>query len=150
MTESLDTKLSDVVRIARHYQRSIRIDADLGRPEALDGYICHATARAVLDGMSKQLLENNQRAFTWTGPFGGGKSSLAVAFASALAQNKTLRAKARGILRLDKLPAFDQALPVRRGWLAIPVVGAATSPRPELGWTQNLVRNPHSRPVQSR
>ena len=132
MTESLDTKLSDVVRIARHYQRSIRIDADLGRPEALDGYICHATARAVLDGMSKQLLENNQRAFTWTGPFGGGKSSLAVAFACALSQSKTLRAKARGILRLDELPAFDQALPVRRGWLAIPVVGKRASVVAEL------------------
>ena len=120
-------RLSDIVRIARHYQRSIRIDIDLGRPDALDGYICHGTAVAVLENMSKQLLESNQRAFTWTGPFGGGKSSLAVAVASALGSNKGVRAKAREVLQLGNLPLFDKALPYRRGWLTIPVVGKRES-----------------------
>lgn len=83
MAEAND-KLSDIVRIARHYQRSIRIDIDYGRQDALDGYICHGTASGVLDGMCRQIADTNQRAFTWTGPFGGGKSSLAVALASAL------------------------------------------------------------------
>lgn len=115
--------LSDIVRIARHYQRSIRIDVDLGRPDALEGYICHGTAMAALDSMSKQLRDSNQRAFTWTGPFGGGKSSLAVALACALGPDKKLRAKARQILPLDQLPAFEKAMPTRRGWLTIPVVG---------------------------
>ena len=132
MAKASDKKLSDVVRVARHYQRSIRIDDDMGRPEALDGYICHATARAVLAGMSTQLLENNQRCFTWTGPFGGGKSSLAVAFASALASFKPLRAKARSLLRLDELPAFDKAFPSRRGWMVLPVVGQRSSVVAEL------------------
>ena len=127
MSDKQEKKLSDIVRIARHYQRSIRIDIDLGRPDALDGYICHGTAIAVLDSMSKQLLESNQRAFTWTGPFGGGKSSLAVALASALGPNKALRAKAREVLRLDDHPMFDKALPCRKGWLAIPIVGIICS-----------------------
>jgi len=115
--------LSDIVRISHHYQRSIRIDVDLGRPDALEGYICHGTAMAALDSMSKQLRDSNQRAFTWTGPFGGGKSSLAVALACALGPDKKLRAKARQILPLDHLPAFEKALPTRRGWLTVPVVG---------------------------
>lgn len=132
MAEKQERMLSDVVRIARHYQRSIRIDMDLGRADALDGYICHGTALAVLDSMSKQLLESNQRAFTWTGPFGGGKSSLAVAVASALGADKSLRAKAREVLRLDRLPSFDKALPHRRGWLTIPLVGKRTSVVAEL------------------
>lgn len=34
--------------------------------------------------MCKQLAGTNQRCFTWAGPFGGGKSSLVVALASAL------------------------------------------------------------------
>lgn len=119
--------LSDVVRISRHYQRSIRIDVDLGRTDALEGYICHGTAMAALDSMSKQLRDSNQRAFTWTGPFGGGKSSLAVALACALGPDKKLRAKARQILPLDRLSAFAKALPTRRGWLTVPVVGKRAS-----------------------
>jgi hypothetical protein len=119
MPDRADIKLSEMVRISRHYQRSIKIDIDLGRSDALDGYICHGTAQAVLQSMSKQLLESNQRAFTWTGPFGGGKSSLAVAFASALSADKSLRYKARETLRLNGMPTFDQALPYKKGWLTI-------------------------------
>lgn len=63
-------KLSELVRIRRQYQRSIRLDADLGRMDALDGYVCHKTAADVLDAMAKQISGSNQRAFTWTGPFG--------------------------------------------------------------------------------
>ena len=127
MLKMPDIRLSEMVRISRHYQRSIKIDIDLGRPDALNGYICHGTARAVLESMSKQLLESNQRAFTWTGPFGGGKSSLAVALASALGSNSSLRAKAREVLQLDGLPSFDRALPCRKGWVTIPVVGKRAS-----------------------
>ena len=132
MTNAQDIKLSDIVHVSRHYQRSIRIDIDLGRPDALDGYICHGTATAVLSSMTKQLLESNQRAFTWTGPFGGGKSSLAVAFASALGSDEHLRAKAREILKLDAISSFDKALPCRKGWLTVAIVGKRASVVSEL------------------
>lgn len=125
-TNEHNVKLSDIVSVSRHYQRSIRIDIDLGRQDALDGYICHGTAISVLSSMTKQLLESNQRAFTWTGPFGGGKSSLAVTFASALGKDKRLRAKAREVLRLEDIPLFDKALPCRNGWLTVPIVGKRT------------------------
>lgn len=123
MTDKKQKALSDSVQISRQYQRSIRVDADIGRADALSGYICHATATGVIDGMCKQLSGTNQRCFTWTGPFGGGKSSLAVALASALHPDKSLRAKARKALRLDSMPAFDKAFPVRKGWLLVPAVG---------------------------
>ncbi len=124
--------LSDIVQISRHYQRSIRVDADLGRPDALSGYIRHATATAILDGMARQLTETNQRSFTWTGPFGGGKSSLAVALASSLHPDKVLRARARSVLDLDSMPTFDRAFPAHKGWLIIPVVGKRASVVAEL------------------
>src|SRR6478672_2791881 len=132
MPNAQDIKLSEIVHVSRHYQRSIRIDIDLGRPDALDGYICHGTATAVLSSMTKQLLESNQRAFTWTGPFGGGKSSLAVALASALGSDQNLRSKARDVLKLDELDSFDQALPYRKGWLTVPIVGKRASVVAEL------------------
>lgn len=123
MNEKSEERLSDIVQISRQYQRSIRVDADIGRVDALSGYICHATAGSVVDVMCEQLSGTNQRCFTWTGPFGGGKSSLAVALASALHPDKNLRAKARQVLHLNSKPAFDIALPVRKGWLVVPVVG---------------------------
>lgn len=124
MTDKKQQSLSDFVQISRQYQRSIRVDADIGRADALSGYICHATATAVIDGMCKQLADTNQRCFTWTGPFGGGKSSLAVALASSLHSDKTLRAKARQVLRLDSKPAFDKAFPVQKGWRLGPAQAA--------------------------
>lgn len=123
MNEKSEERLSDIVQISRQYQRSIRVDADIGRVDALSGYICHATAGSVVDVMCEQLSGTNQRCFTWTGPFGGGKSSLAVALASALHPDKNLRAKAGQVLHLNSKPAFDIAFPVRKGWLIVPVVG---------------------------
>lgn len=132
MAETKEPALSDIVQISRQYQRSIRIDADIGRSDALDGYIFHATASAVVDGMCRQLVATNQRSFTWTGPFGGGKSSLAVALASALHPDNSLREKARTALSLDSKPEFDEAFPVQNGWLVIPVVGRRGSVLKEL------------------
>lgn len=133
MTEVREQTLSDLVQISRQYQRSIRIDADIGRADALDGYIFHSTASSVIDGMCRQIAGTNQRSFTWTGPFGGGKSSLAVALASALHPDKALRAKARSALKLEAKGGFDKAFPVRAGWLLVPVVGRRASVVSELG-----------------
>jgi len=132
MSERKELMLSDIVHISHQYQRSIRIDADIGRSDALDGYIIHATAASVVAGMCRQLASTNQRSFTWTGPFGGGKSSLAVALASALHPDESLRTKARTALKLDSKPDFDQAFPVQDGWLAVPVVGRRGSVVKEL------------------
>lgn len=132
MTDNKQKPLSDIVQISRQYQRSIRVDADIGRADALAGYICHATAASVVEGMCKQISVTNQRCFTWTGPFGGGKSSLAVALASTLHADKNLRKKAREALRLDDKPSFDKAFPVSNGWLIVPTVGRRGSVVAEL------------------
>lgn len=123
MNKHMNKYLADVVEIARHYQRSIRLDADLGRVDALEGYICQGTAASVLETMSRQIVETAQRAFTWTGPFGGGKSSLAVALASAVSSDKKLRAKARSVLNAAGTASFNQAFATRVGWKTICVVG---------------------------
>jgi hypothetical protein len=149
MAEQHESMLTDIVRISRLYQRSIRIDADMGRADALDGYICHATAQGVLESMSKQLVESNQRAFTWTGPFGGGKSSLAVALASALSESKALRTKARDALRLQMLPSFDAAFPCRRGWVTLPVVGKRASVVEELSKALHKARGARGEPKKT-
>lgn len=114
----------DSIRIARHYRCSIRIDADFGRTDALDGYVLTGTAREVIAAMARQITGSNQRAFTWTGPYGGGKSSIAVTLASALCNDADLRKRAHQILRPDTILNFAKAFPITsNGWLVVPVVG---------------------------
>jgi hypothetical protein len=147
MTNKTSEVLSDIVQISRQYQRSIRVDTDIGRADALSSYICHATAMSVVDGMCKQLSGTNQRCFTWTGPFGGGKSSLAVALASALHPDKNLRVKARETLRLGLNQTFDRAFPVKKGWLIVPTVGRRGSVVAEI---YSALRRAQGRTVDGR
>lgn len=122
--KSLNSRLSDLVRVAPYYQRSVQLNEDIGRQDAIDGYICHETARSVLHSMAQQVLNTNQRAFTWTGPYGSGKSSLALVLSNALSHNQ----KARVILRTDTIAEFGKAFPTSgKGWLIIPVVGSRRS-----------------------
>lgn len=139
MTEHNKNLLSEQVHLTRQYQRSIRIDTDLGREDALDGYVCNGTAKTLLDNMSSQLLNSQQRAFTWTGPYGSGKSSLAIALASALSSNETLRRKARSVLNVIPDSDFDKVFKVKKGWLVLPVVGRRGSVIQQIAHTLNRV-----------
>ncbi|MEE2025361.1 ATP-binding protein [Alkalimonas mucilaginosa] len=119
-----NSRLSDLVKVAPYYQRSVQLNEDIGRQDAIDGYICHETARIVLHSMAQQVLHTNQRAFTWTGPYGSGKSSLALVLSNALSHNQ----KAQVILRTDTIAEFSEAFPTSdKGWLIIPVVGSRRS-----------------------
>lgn len=126
--------LSDVVTISRQFLRSVRLDTDLGREDALSGYICQGTARSLLENMARQIVETNQRAFTWTGPYGGGKSSLALTLCSLVSSNPKVRAKARHALGLTDDSLVQRAFSTKNdGWLVVPVVGKRADVRLELG-----------------
>lgn len=86
--------LADHVSIARRFQRSIRLDSDLMRADALQGFVCQGSAADGLLGMASQIAQTTQRAFTWTGPYGGGKSSLAVSLAGLLGPKGAIRTAA--------------------------------------------------------
>jgi hypothetical protein len=141
MSEATVPLKHPLVRIARHYRRSVRIDADVGRVDALEGYVLTDTAHEALTVMSRQIAGSNQRAFTWTGPYGGGKSSLAVVLASALSAEASLRTKANLILA-DKVPLFHEAFDVStKGWLVLPVVGKRGSVADEAAKTMDKALN---------
>lgn len=127
MVVDFDTARADSpVRIVRHYRRSVRIDADLGRHDALDGYVLTDTASEALSIMTRQIASTNQRAFTWTGPFGGGKSSLALVLAAAVAKDQSLKEKGRELI--GEIPFFREAFGADEGeWLVVPVVGRRSS-----------------------
>ena len=115
--------LADRVHVARRFQRAVRIDLDFRAPEALNGFICPPSSAEVLKTMARHVSEGGQGAFTWTGPYGSGKSSLAVALGALLNGNAALRQPAEIALgeenrigRLGRLAPAQQGLagPARR------------------------------------
>ena len=126
--------LAERVRIARRFQRAIRIDTDLADPAALDGFICPRSSADILKTLARHVAESGQGAFTWTGPYGSGKSSLAVAFSALLSGKATLRRAAAAILGQSTAAAVWDALPPRtRGWRILPVVGRRARPAQLIG-----------------
>ena len=119
------TALADRVTVARRFQRSIRIDLDyVHNPEALEGFVCPRSSAYLLENMAHQIAAKSQGAFTWTGPYGSGKSSLATVLGALLSSKYTLKRIAKGALGEETASIVSKALPPRRrGWRILPVVG---------------------------
>lgn len=119
MTETLDS----IVRVRRRFQRSIRVDTDIGAA-ALEGFVCPQSAAESLLSMVRQIEDTRQGAFTWTGPYGCGKSSLAVAVAALLGEPE-LKAPAREAIGAEVAASVERQLdPDGKGWTVLPVVGS--------------------------
>lgn len=128
-----DKKLSEAVAISRQFLRSIRIDTDLGRTDALSGYICQGTAQGLLESMSQQILQSKQGAFTWTGPYGGGKSSLALMLCALVGPSASLRKRAVEVLALPAESPVNKAFSAKSaGWVVMPIVGKRSNIKDEL------------------
>lgn len=145
--------LANQIRIARRFLRSIRIDSDLGERDALDGFVCPQSSADVLLTMARHASETGQGAFTWTGPYGSGKSSLVVALSALLNGNAALQKQAGKVFGRAVTMAVSDALPSgKKGWHIIPVVGRRDDPirvigdavqakglvprKPRGGWTE--------------
>ena len=148
--------LAEHVNVTRRFQRAIRIDLDLGDPGALEGFICPQSSAEILRTMARHVAKGGQGAFTWTGPYGSGKSSLVVALSALLNGNSSQRQSAASILGEDTASAVWGALPPRRrGWRILPVVGRRDLPVQVVGEaieasglvTDNLPRKWHEKQV---
>src|SRR4051794_18577979 len=126
--------LRDHVQIARRFQRSIRIDFDLGDPNALEGFICPQSSSEILLTMGRHVAETGQAAFTWTGPYGSGKSSLVIALSALLSGETKKRASAEQIVgRRTARQLWTLLPPQSKGWRVLPVVGRRESPAIVIG-----------------
>ena len=93
--------LSDFVRVGRRFQKAVRVDADDAGNGALDGYVFSPSAAQILKQMAAQVAETGQGAFTWTGPYGGGKSSLALLLSALVGRDARKRKAARALVDAD-------------------------------------------------
>lgn len=149
--------MKERVHIARRFLRSIRIDADLGDAKALEGFVCPQSSADVLLTMARHVSETGQGAFTWTGPYGSGKSSLVIALSAFLNGNADLQKQAAKVFGRKLTSTIWKALPTgTKGWRILPVVGRREHPvraigeamqaaglvirQPRGGWTEgNLI-----------
>jgi hypothetical protein len=116
--------LSETVRVARRFTRSIRVDTDLSDPAALEGFICSQSAADALLIMGRHREATSHGAFTWTGPYGSGKSSLAVALAAVLAGPTKAASKLFAGASLDDTAEIIRLFrPTAKPWSIVPVVG---------------------------
>lgn len=149
--------LNERVCIARRFLRSIRIDSDLGDAAAIEGFICPQSSAEVLITMARHVSDTGQGAFTWTGPYGSGKSSLVVALSALLNGNGALQEEAKRVFGQKLTNEIWSALPTgTKGWRILPIVARRDNPvtvigeavkqaglvsrQPRGGWTEsNLI-----------
>ena len=149
--------LSDRVRVARRFLRSIRIDSDFGDVASLEGFVCPQSSADTLLTMARHVSETGQGAYTWTGPYGSGKSSLVIALSALLNGNAGLQREAAKVFGQRLTKTIRDALPTgTRGWRILPVVARRDGPvvvigeavkrmglvsrQPRGGWTEtNLI-----------
>jgi len=144
--------LSGIVQLRQQFLRSVRLDADYGRGDALDGFVFQPSARIAIETLARHINETQQRAFTWTGPYGGGKSSLALALCSLVSPEKRIHDAARRVLGLRRhdpiLRAFSAA--PDDGWIVLPIVGKRALINDEIAVAIDRLPNRRRKTVKSR
>ncbi len=121
------------IHVTPRFQRSVQLESDLARSDALDGYICQSSPRNALAVVSRHINESQQRAFTWTGPYGGGKSTLALALAQLAGGTPAVRKRAKKALNVENDDEIWKAFGSKMPWLVVPVVGRRQSLEEALG-----------------
>lgn len=80
-------RLADLVRVAPRFHRSVNVQLDFDRSDALDGYVVSPLARDVALRISTALAApDGGRAWSLTGPYGSGKSAFVTFLTSLLGE----------------------------------------------------------------
>jgi hypothetical protein len=124
--------LTSLYSIDRNFQKSRRLDADLNVSE-ISSYQLNSSVWHVIRGIAEQIINTKQRAFTITGPYGSGKSSLAIFLTAALSSKGPLRNKAEEILGTNRYSEFNSAFKCsENGWMTVKIVGNRTDILPSI------------------
>lgn len=122
------TTLAKIVRVERRFALSARLDSDLTGTPPLTGYVLQASVRKSLEAMVVSIADGGQRAFTWTGPYGGGKSCAALLVGNLVAGAPEQRKIARAIAGKDLVAQFARAFPGNdEHWAVLALTGRRAS-----------------------
>lgn len=115
--------LTDIDPAPAVLRPSTRIDLDF-EEGALKDFILHETGWQTIARLLTDLQRSGGVAATWTGPYGTGKSTLALFLASLLSDNETMRSAARSKLGARQGQTVEAALAATStDWLSVRLVG---------------------------
>ncbi|ELA9593020.1 hypothetical protein JL830_09425 [Vibrio parahaemolyticus] len=129
------SKLKEHINVNIRFQRSTRIDADLDiEGNFFNGFVFHGTAENTLRSIAEGYRQSNRRTYTITGPYGTGKSTIALLLAGLLSPIKHLRSVSTEVVKPEFANLFYEKIPVKKGWFIVKTVCSFESPIAEL-WT---------------
>lgn len=102
--------LADSISVRTRFARSANLERDSGRPEPFEGYIVTGRALDVVGRITTAALSGRSGgAWSLTGPYGSGKSSLALLLDAAFGPSKRVRSTALALIA-DAAPAAAEAI----------------------------------------
>jgi len=105
-----EVRLSELVSVRSRFSRSVSLVRDWDREDALEGYILTPSGQDILGRLAAALrAESPSRVWSITGPYGSGKSALALFVAQALCGCGVAGKQARSALKAD-VPALWKSL----------------------------------------
>ena len=121
------TDLFSIANINSSFQRSARIDNKISK-EFLDNFVFHDTSKKVLNQISSSLINSNQSGFTLTGPYGTGKSSLALFLKAIISKENSIKKQAEKIANFNNKNLFSRFFLNKKKWFTLNVIGSKTDP----------------------
>ena len=92
-------RLSDSLEVSGRFARSANLERDLARPEPLEGYVLTPRGLDVVERIATAAATGSAGgAWSLTGPYGSGKSSLALLLDAAFGARSKLRHTALGLV----------------------------------------------------
>ncbi len=76
--------LAELVSVRPRFLRSVNLERDFRTPDALEGYVPTPSALSALERITAGVTEPAKRAWSVTGPYGTGKSALALRLTKTL------------------------------------------------------------------
>ena len=114
------------VSINSSFQRSARIDNKISKT-FLDHFIFHDTSKKVLNQIANSVANTNQSAFTLTGPYGTGKSSLGLFLKALLSENIKIKKQAENIANYKSEHIFSKIF-LKKKWFIMNLIGSKQDP----------------------
>ena len=114
--------IENSIEINSIFQRSTRLDSKLSE-DYIKNYIFHDTSRSILNRIADSYLKSNQAAFTLTGPYGSGKSSLALFLNALVHDNVKIQKAALNKANPGKRDSYNKIFSSKQKWFSIKIVG---------------------------
>lgn len=120
--------LEDIIKKNDYFQRSVNISYDSDNLEVLQNFYCPISYEQVLIKMIENVKQTEQSSFTWTGPYGSGKSSLAIFLQALINHDEKISKIAKSKLSATNKKEITKFFDVKKSWKVVNIIGRNDSP----------------------